>query len=246
MKGLRVTIRLFGYIVFLILGGMPNSSIITANETPPAFPVYQDVLTRIEEKRHQLSVQYHQAQSMQMRAEQLAKARNTLIHIIENDVMPQWMGTRWDFNGTTEIPRVGSVACGYFVTTILQHAGFQLERVHLAQQPSELIIKSLTTESYIKRFSNASIEKFVTAIQKWGKGIYVVGLDIHTGFIVANQEGVFFIHSSYIAPRVVVREEALNSVILRKSKYRVIGKISADDALVLAWLQERAIPSITR
>lgn len=36
---------------------------------------------------------------------------------ITQKVFPYWYGTKWDFNGTTEMPQEGSIACGYFVTT---------------------------------------------------------------------------------------------------------------------------------
>ena len=30
----------------------------------------------------------------------------------------EWMGTPWDFSGTSQVPRKGSIACGYFVSTV--------------------------------------------------------------------------------------------------------------------------------
>ena len=44
-----------------------------------------------------------------------------------------WKGTPWDFNGTTRIPGQGTIACGYFVTTALQDAGFDLPRYRCGQ-----------------------------------------------------------------------------------------------------------------
>jgi hypothetical protein len=38
-------------------------------------------------------------------------------------------------------------------------------------------------------------------------------------------------------PLCVVKERALESKILIASKYRVLGKISADDELILKWLR---------
>src|SRR6187455_2399459 len=37
-------------------------------------------------------------------------------------IIPGWIGTAWNFNGTSEKPQQGSIACGYFVTTILRDA----------------------------------------------------------------------------------------------------------------------------
>ncbi len=124
---------------------------------------------------------------------------------------------------------------------MLRDAGWKVQRARLAQQASENIILSLTAERYIKRFRRASIGDFVNAVKEWGPGIYVVGLDIHTGFIVNNSDEVYFIHSSYVEPFAVVKEKALDSKILQASQYRVLGKITADDELVEKWLLQKAI-----
>ncbi len=86
----------------------------------------------------------------------------------------------------------------------------------MAQQTSELIIKSLTSEKYIQRFSNVSITDFVNQIKKSGEGLYLAGLDIHTGFILNKNGDEFFIHSSYQHPCCVVKEKAETSGVLEK------------------------------
>jgi len=109
------------------------------------------------------------------------------------------------------------------------------------QQASENIIRSLTAEPHIKRFRRIPIEDFVKTVKDWGPGIYVVGLDIHTGFIVNNGDEVYFVHSSYVDPFMVVKETALDSKILQTSAYRVLGKVTADDELIKGWLLKKEI-----
>src|SRR5687768_9423034 len=50
----------------------------------------------------------------------LEEAKKKFLLNIETRLFPFWEGTDWDFNGTTEVPGKGSIACGYFVTTILR------------------------------------------------------------------------------------------------------------------------------
>ncbi len=217
-----------------------------ASKIPVIFPEYPKVLQGIKDTQQALKTRYRQAQTPSLKAHVLENTRESLVSVIRDELLPQWSGTPWSFNGTTEIPREGTIACGYFVTTILRDAGFKLQRVRLAQQASELIIKSLTSESYVKRFSHASLSTFVASIRAWGYGIYLVGLDIHTGFIIHDSTGVWFIHASYLEPRVVLKEPAQHSPILRSSAYRVLGKLSADDALMVTWLQGQALSTKTR
>lgn len=197
---------------------------------------YKDVLARLEAERLALASRYQQTASPAQQADVIAQARTVVTRSIYTEIFPAWYGTPWDFNGTTEVPQQGKIACGYFVSTVLRDAGWRVQRARLAQQASENIILSLTTDPYIKRFRRIAISDFVTAVKKWGEGTYVVGLDIHTGFIVNTGGEVYFIHSSYVEPYAVVREKASESKILAASNYRVLGKVTADDLFIKRWL----------
>ena len=75
----------------------------------------------------------------------------------------------------------------------------------------------------------------------FGKHDYVVGLDIHIGFIVNDGDEVYFVHSSYVDPFMLLKETGLDSKILQTSAYRVLGKITADDELIKTWLLKKEI-----
>ena len=197
---------------------------------------YDSVLVQIDTTRTILSRHYKSAQKSQKKS-LLSDARQTFISAVVDSIVPHWMGTPWDFYGTTETPGEGKIACGYFVSTLLQDAGLKVERVKMAQQASEKIVKTLATKQDIKRFRNTEFATFIDSMETWGAGLYVVGLDNHVGFLYHDGEEVWFIHSSYIGPKCVVREEAASSLILASSKYRVVGKISANDRLVEKWLR---------
>ena len=222
---------------------------LTAAQTGDGLPTrppiesrsYNDVRAKIEAARVSLASRYRQTTSSSQQAGIIAEARLVITQSISVDIFPYWYGTAWDFNGTTETPGKGKIACGYFVSTVLRDAGLKVQRVKLAQQASENIILSLTTAPHIKRFRRTPINDFVDAVSKWGPGLYVVGLDIHTGFIVNIGGDVYFIHSSYVEPYAVVRENARESKILAASQYRVIGKVSADDQLIVNWLMGKEV-----
>jgi hypothetical protein len=152
--------------------------------------------------------------------------KKDLAYIIDKKLLPYWLGTTWNFNGTTQVPGEGSIACGYFVTTLLRDAGVKLERVKLAQMASEDMMKILCKKEHIKRYHNTGINDFVSSVKKQGYGLYVVGLDLHTGFVLCDSASdVYFIHSSGIPPYCVVKEAGLTSPLLINSAYRVLGKL---------------------
>ncbi len=150
-------------------------------------------------------------------------------------IVPAWIGTPWTFSGTTEKPGEGSIACGYFVTTVLRDAGLPIARVKLAQAASEEMIKNLVQPKYIQRFSNKPMEEFISAINKSGAGLYVAGLDNHTGFIYHDGTEAWFIHSTFVGTRNVQYEKAATSIVLNSSKYKVVGKLSADEKVLEKW-----------
>ena len=155
---------------------------------------------------------------------------------VAETIVPAWIGTAWDFNGTSETPQQGNIACGYFVTTVLRDAGLAVPRVKLAQCASEQMITTLIQSKYISRFSNVAMEDFIQAIRKAGYGLYIVGLDNHTGFIYNDGKNIYFIHSTFIGTRNVQKENAATNQILKQSKYKVLGKISSDEMVLERWI----------
>lgn len=150
----------------------------------------------------------------------------SLVIFFRDSLLPCWYGTPWSFNGTTEEPGKGTIACGYFVTTVFRDAGFSLQRIKLAQCPSEEMIKTICTRSSIHRYSDISINDFAGKTEKMGFGLYVVGLDNHTGFILNDSTGSYFIHSTFVGPGCVIKEKVSESKVLAASRYRVIGKVN--------------------
>ncbi len=102
---------------------------------------------------------------------------------VAETIIPNWIGTAWDFNGISQTPQKGTIACGYFVTTVLRDAGLNIARVKLAQCASEQMMLSLIQPKYVQRFSNIAMDNFIQKIQHQGYGLYIAGLDNHTGFI---------------------------------------------------------------
>lgn len=210
--------------------------------TTPTTHNYKDALAKLETERLRLASRFQHASSTEQTA-LIAEARTIVTQSIYDDLFGAWYGTPWDFNGTTETPQQGKIACGYFVSTILRDAGWRIERVRLAQQASENIILSLTTDPFVKRFRRVAIADFVNAVKQWGPGIYIVGLDVHVGFIVNKDDEVYFVHSSYVDPYTVIKEKALESRILSGSNYRVLGNVLADQLFITNWLTGKPIPT---
>jgi len=152
-------------------------------------------------------------------------------------MMRCWLGTPWDFHGTAEGPGEGKIACGYFVSTVLRDAGFQVDRYKLAQQPSENILRTFLKREDCSLTVGEKYDTFADGLGRVSPGIYVVGLDTHVAFIVVAEGGFRFIHSSGSSPWCVVDESREEAEVLRRSNWRMLGNLSGDAGVVRTWLK---------
>ena len=162
---------------------------------------------------------------IQYKKDPVAFNKQTLLNNIRDSLFCCWLGTPWDFYGTTETPGEGKIACGYFVTTLLRDMGASVNRVKHAQCASEEMIRAVCIKNSIHRYSNEKISSFIEKIKLNGMGLYIVGLDFHTGFILNDGEDVYFIHANYAGKKEVMKEIAIESTVLSSSNYKVIGKV---------------------
>ncbi len=235
-------------LAWLIWTCLPTCSKETPKQPSADFPslptqdsetqaTYQETISSLNQLRLELQQAYLASESETEQEQILSKAGNALGFGIAGELAPFWYGTPWAYSGTSEVPGKGTIACGYFVTTLLRDAGLNLDRVFLAQQASEVMIRRLVTDESIKRYSDVPIGNFVASIEDWGPGLYVVGLDNHTGFIYCSSTGeVTFLHSAFVEPKAVRAEAAAASSILSSSRYRVLGKLTSESRLVSGWL----------
>lgn len=134
-----------------------------------------------------------------------------------NKVVPFWEGTKWSFSGHTSKPKIGTIACGYFVSTTLQHIGIKLNRYKLAQQSPINEAKSLALKTEVKEFSEGSTSDNISAINKYLKnGIHFIGFDqSHVGFILKENNRSYLIHSNYINSKGVEIEKIEQSEVFK-------------------------------
>ncbi|MBC6699190.1 hypothetical protein [Hymenobacter sp. BT190] len=232
-------------LLLAVLAGACHSD-TSANATASIEPVpdpaaaaeYRPRVARLAAQRAMLAARYRQARTTAQKAVVLQQARHLLVASLDTTIWPAWYGTPWAFYGTSQQPQQDSIACGYFVTTTLRDAGLRLDRIALAKTTSEKLIQNLTDEAHIRRYRQVPQVRFVEQMQQLGSGLYIVGLDFHVGFLLVQAGRVRFIHSTYLGKAQVVDEDATTSAALR-SKYRVVGCISADAHLLESWLRQR-------
>ncbi|MEP1488168.1 MAG: hypothetical protein ABJK28_07050 [Algibacter sp.] len=152
-----------------------------------------------------------------------------------NEIVPHWYGTPWDFNGHTNIPNKGEIACGYFVSTTLKHLGFNLNRYKMAQQSGLIEAQVLQEKLNLKIYRNHSYGVLKTKLnQVYDDGVYFVGLDNHVGYVLIIDKEFYFLHSSYYDDKVMI-ELAKESPCFDSNIY-VFAEITTNKDLVKHWI----------
>jgi len=196
---------------------------------------YKQTLTKLEIWRTEQGKAYKSG-SAKKKAELIATSRKKILTTLTDEVFPAWYGTPWDFNGVSQTPGEGKIACGYFVNTCLRDVGFKLPRIKFSQQPSGKIIRVFCPRSTIKVSSKRSMENITADLNQSGDGLYMVGLDSHVGFILVSGKKHQFIHADYYNRATGVKsEKTTDKNPLSDSKYRMIGKLLTDE-MVKNWL----------
>jgi len=161
---------------------------------------------------------------------------------LDEAAFPAWKGTPWEFYGTSTTPREGTIACGYFVTTVFEQAGFKIERVYLAQQASAVLVNTFARGSkveWLRPTDNADALKQTRA--RFADGLVVIGFDYHVGFLRLDGERAEFCHSSYLEPGVVTCEDPVKAGAFASRVYVVADALN--DTMLDDWLNGRAVAS---
>ena len=167
-------------------------------------------------------------------------ASNYIYNKLINEIVPHWYETPWDFNGHTNTPNIGEIACGYFVSTTLKHLDFKLNRYKMAQQAGLNEAKALQAKSALKIYSNKSFKTLKSLLNEvYTNGVYFVGLDNHVGYVLIKDKEIYFLHSSYCDNKVVI-ELAETSPCFVSNLY-VFAEITTNDLLIERWILDEVI-----
>lgn len=229
---LRLILLVFVGGIFLPLFSPENKALPPEKiEEPKPVIDYAQVKQGCEETRLRLAASRTEDST-------IAKAKSFLYEQLTQNIWPAWYGTDWDFNGISNTPGEGQIACGYFVSTTLKHTGFRLNRYRLAQQAATDICKAVAPDMYRFR-SLEALEKHLQAQQ--GEQLYVLGLDYHVGFIQQKDSTYSFTHSSYYDPVKVTNEQFDASAALEYSSVYVLASLFEKDDLVKKWLSGKQV-----
>lgn len=164
---------------------------------------------------------------------------------ILNEIIPFWYKTPWDFNGYTDVPGKGVIACGYFVSTVLKHAGLNINRYTMAQQNPKNEARTIAGNDsmYIYTCNASELQQIFN--EQHPEGLYFAGLDFHVGFLLFRKKELYFIHSNYIGSEGVIFEKAVFSEAFNASQKYFISAVSTNPDFIQKWMNFIKIEVIT-
>lgn len=181
-----------------------------------------------------------------LNSKETSKIGTQFEQFLVDEIIPHWYGTIWSFDGHTDRPLQGEIACGYFVSTTLQHVGVNINRYQLAQQRPENEAKSLAIGSEIIEVEGENSAENIALIKsKISDGICFVGLGrSHVGYLLKRKNELFFIHSSYFTPGTVTVELASKSPVFCAYTHYYIVELSNNEVFLKRWIDNMKIEVI--
>ncbi|MCB9189384.1 MAG: hypothetical protein H6599_08900 [Flavobacteriales bacterium] len=199
--------------------------------------LYKSLISRVIQKQLMFAKEYPTVDKVHQEG-LVALAREYISVTLSDSIWSHWYGTPWDFYGTTVEPGVGKIACGYFVTTTLQHAGYNIDRVILAQQAASVIITTMCGEGKTKIIGNNKYVDLEDYINSRNDGIYICGLDNQVGFIQKEGKKVYFIHSSGLPGQLKVMKEELSKCnAIQYSQVYYVGDLLSNEENTIHWIK---------
>lgn len=196
---------------------------------------YNSAKAAITRQRTALQIAYHANQvSLDSVSRYFTKA-------FVNTIIPHWYGTKWSFEGHTSVPGTGEIACGYLVSTTLNHCGVNINRYKVAQQtPYNEALTYACGDSVYVTASAAEVNSMILQSQ-FAEGLYFVGLSgSHVGLLLKRGERIFFIHSDYVDGKTVIEDAATSQVLAYYNRFYITA-LSGNQIFIKKWLANEAI-----
>ncbi len=206
------------------------SSLHTQQRLPDPGLAYPDLMDSIEQQRLHLKDSFAKGKLS------LKQAGVLLDSILACRLFPHWKGTAWDFNGHTDSPTKGYIACGYLVSTLLKHSGFNLNRYKLARAPAATAGNVLLGKGKLKVLPADAEKLRKKMLNQYKPGLYFLGLDFHEAFLWLDTNELYILHSNYLNRLGVVKEKVTESIAFQQSSRVWLAPIGGDSALVKKWL----------
>lgn len=233
----------------------PSLSLLQDSIPPPIQPLVEELAALGVRQTPDSLLSYQQIKQVVSRArEQLASnglnasTDSVFTDLLVNGLFPYWYGTTWSFEGHTAQPQKGEIACGYFVSTTLQHLGLPLNRYRLAQQLPIHEARSLAIDTNLVLAleldsTNENIDKLYSLTQA---GIYFIGFDAsHVGFLLNKAEKIYLIHSNYLDAQGVMIERIEESEVFASYGRFYLVPISGNPILLKRWLHGVELAVVT-
>jgi hypothetical protein len=203
---------------------------------------YNDLKKQVNRKRLEFYSSYQKSNDS-AKAKLIEEAGNYIFDQLLNKIIPFWYKTSWCLSGYSNIPREGTVGCSYFVSNTLVACGFKLNRYRLAQTDPIAGSRSLTfSDSLIQFKQTGSLAVLANEIlKKHGDGLYIIGLDTHTGYLLIHQSKLYFIHSAYYYPNAVCLEYFEKSIGILGSTNYYLTPITSNKKLLEKWILNDSI-----
>jgi len=220
-------------------------------ETPSSDEVlktYLEIKKTIREDHQRFCSRYNLSTTKTEKETVTEEAKSYLIKSMLGDIVPAWKRTDWTFNGYSDYPRRGSIACGWFIQRVLEHLDFTFDKKHtrrpyFAQNWPIEMVNGLDNRSWNFPDSTSECNTIDDHIATLEEDIYIIGFARsindpggHIGFLITSSSGPFILHSLMQVECTPTSE----NLYYKSSDFFYLGKVF-NDRVMKCWLEEKPL-----
>ncbi len=200
---------------------------------------YEQVKQKVIQVKTAYATSYKKTDDNAEKQQLLNNSAEFLEGAIGNSLAKHWNGKGFDVAGFKKKHDPRKVWSNYFVASLLEDAGFKLNKYKFAAQPAQKIVLSLCDKQLLANLN--SLESVKAFTDHHGVGVYLLAFDDFLGILHNDGFRKDVIHVAKYQNDRVVRIPLNMAANFTKASNFSVGKLSGNPSILYAWLNNKKL-----
>ncbi len=200
---------------------------------------YEQIKQKVFQVRTAYANSYKKTSDSKEKQQLLNNSAEFLEEVIGKSLSKQWKGKGGDVMGFKKKHDQTKVWSNFFIASILEDAGFKINKYKFAAQPAQKIVQSLCAKQMISNVNTVQSIKNYT--DHHGKGVYLIAFDESLGILHNDGFRKDVIHVAKYQNDRVVRIPLNMAANFSKASNFSVGKLSGNPSILYTWLNHKKL-----
>ena len=214
-----------------------SGSVIVSRKEISTEEAYQMTISEIANRREELAEQYQQSNNANDQRQIKNVASDFLAGAVSSDLAHFWYGNPLNKEVQYWMQGSGRFAANYFVLSILEEAGFDIDKDKLVMKGTDVLIRLLGSKQEIC-FSEKAVNEYMN---KQGKGVYILAFTDFIALAFNDGFGNYLIEVSSMPSTSFSRSPVIGASYFRDMKSVAVANLSHNANLISKWLLNKEV-----